>query len=205
MHNPGSVTRLLPGVQAGDEQAIEELWKRYFHRLVALGRDRLGRRLRRFADGEDVALSAFASFCQRAREAGFPNVKDRDDLWKLLAVITLRKAFDLASSQLTQKRGAGLLVGESALERAAAAGQPAGLDAFLSREPTPEFLAETLEQCERLLAALSHPTLRKVAIWKLEGYSNEEIALELACSTRTVERKLWVIRETWTNEVGHGS
>ena len=49
-----------------------------------------------------------------------------------------------------------------------------------------------------LLGALSDDTQRHIATWKLEGYSNEEIAKKLGCSLRSVERKLALIRQKWT-------
>ena len=36
----------------------------------------------------------------------------------------------------------------------------------------------------------------------MEGYTNEEIARELGCVTRSVERKLNVIRKAWLGEGG---
>ena len=46
---------------------------------------------RRAADEEDVALSAFDSFCRGAEQGRFPQLDGRDDLWHLLVVITVRK------------------------------------------------------------------------------------------------------------------
>jgi DNA-binding CsgD family transcriptional regulator len=39
-----------------------------------------------------------------------------------------------------------------------------------------------------------------VAVWKLEGYTNAEIAAKLDCTPRTVERKLRIIRGLWQRE-----
>ena len=39
--------------------------------------------------------------------------------------------------------------------------------------------------------------LRQIAVWKMEGYENDEIARRLGCGVRTVERKLGVIRAIW--------
>jgi DNA-directed RNA polymerase specialized sigma24 family protein len=64
--------------------------------------------------------------------------------------------------------------------------------------PTPEFVAMVDEECERLLQALGDEELRRIAVWKLEGLTNEEIAERMSCITRTVERKLKRIRDKWT-------
>src|SRR5438309_1437776 len=91
--NGGSVSRWLGDLKAGDLTAAQPLWERYFARLVGLARSRLraGRRAAAH-DEEDAALSAFQSFCDGAANGRFPQLSDRDDLWRLLVVITARKA-----------------------------------------------------------------------------------------------------------------
>ena len=79
-------------LQDGDPAAAQRLWERYFHRLVGLARVKLQGQPRRAADEEDVALSAFDSFCRRASDGCFPHLGDRDNLWHLLDTITARKA-----------------------------------------------------------------------------------------------------------------
>ena len=74
------------------------------------------------------------------------------------------------------------------------------LEQVVGQEPTPEFAAEVAEECRRLLDSLGDPTLRAVALWKMEGYTSEEIAARLDCAPRTVERKLRLIRDTWEGE-----
>ena len=54
------------------------------------------------------------------------------------------------------------------------------------------------EECQRLLDALDSPELAQVALWKMEGDANEEIAAKLGCVPRTVERRLRLIRSVWT-------
>jgi DNA-directed RNA polymerase specialized sigma24 family protein len=50
------------------------------------------------------------------------------------------------------------------------------------------------------LGRLGDDTLRQVALLKLEGYENAEIAARLNCALRTVERKLNLIRALWAEE-----
>ncbi len=92
MSNGESVTRWLHGVKAGDSADIARLWDRYFQRLVRLAGAKLPGHCRRAFDEEDVALSAFQSFCDRAGRGQFPQLSGRDDLWRLLATLTVRKA-----------------------------------------------------------------------------------------------------------------
>lgn len=167
-------------------------------RLASTGRachKRLRGHPRRVADEEDVALSAFGSFCQRAANGRFPQLQDRDDLWRLLVVIAARKAVNLVHHDRRQRRGGGRVRGESALQAGTSDRDSPGLEQIVGREPTPEFAALVAEEYERLLGSLEDDAQRNVALSKLEGYSNEEIAQKLACSLRTVERKLGLIRK----------
>jgi hypothetical protein len=83
-----SVSQWIDGLRAGDEAAAAKLWQRYYRRLVGLACKKLGTAPRRAADEEDVVLSAFQSFCQRARKNLFPDLHDRNDLWHLIVRIT---------------------------------------------------------------------------------------------------------------------
>jgi DNA-directed RNA polymerase specialized sigma24 family protein len=96
-------------------------------------------------------------------------------------------------------RGGGAVQGESAWGDPSEAGG-AGIEEFPGSEPTPDFAAEFAEQCQRLLDRLGDASLRTVALRKMEGYTNAEIADALGCGVRTVERKLRVIRSLWPRE-----
>jgi DNA-directed RNA polymerase specialized sigma24 family protein len=196
-----SVSHWLAGLRAGDEADIGRLWDRYFLKLVALARMKLPPRTRREFDEEDVALSAFHSFCERAGRGEFPQVADRNDLWRLLSTITARKVTSSIRHRTRLKRGGGRVLDESALfEDEDDGGGGALVSQFLSREPSPEDAAAFTEDYERLFARLTNPTLRQIALRRLEGCSSEEIGAELAVSARTVDRKLQVIRALWEEE-----
>ena len=102
-HN--SVTHWLGQLKAGDPAAAGPLWERYFPKLVELARARLAGFPRRAADEEDVALSAFDSFCRDAAAGRLPRLDDRDDLWRVLLLITSQKALDLVRHESAAKRG----------------------------------------------------------------------------------------------------
>jgi DNA-directed RNA polymerase specialized sigma24 family protein len=192
MSPSGSVSVLLGALRAGDASAAQALWEGYFHKLVALARDKLRGRPCAAADEEDVALSAFDSFCRGAAHSQFPRLVDRGDLWQLLVVLTARKAYRLLQHERRLKRGGGGVQHLSALED-----EEAGLAEVIGREPTPEFAAQVAEECQRRLEALGDPILKDVALAKMEGHSNAEIARRLGCIERTIERKLRTIRNLW--------
>jgi DNA-directed RNA polymerase specialized sigma24 family protein len=197
----GSVTRWLGELKAGGQEAVQPLWDRYFQQLVVLARARLRavHAATADADEEDAALSAFDSFCAGVARGRFPQLADRDDLWRVLVTITVRKALDQAERQRRQKRGGGRQKNEADL--GGRGGNPAmTLEQFVGGEPTPEFAASVAEEYGNRLAALADDTLRQVAKWKLEGYTNEEIAARLGCALRTVANKLKLIRLKWEQE-----
>ncbi len=64
-------------------------------------------------------------------------------------------------------------------------------------DPTPDFAAEVSDQLRRRLEQLDDQTMRQIVLRKLEGYTNREIAKQLAVSLRSVERRLALIRGIW--------
>ena len=136
MPSDGSVTRWIDQLPQGDASAVRQLWERYFHRLVGLARKKLADAPRGMADEEDVALSAFDSFCRNAEQGRFPDLADRDGLWRLLVMITARKAGHLRRDETRLKRGGGQVTdaedGEKSDRR---------LEEILSREPDPGMAA----------------------------------------------------------------
>jgi len=182
---------------SGDERAAQELWSKYYERLVRLARRRLLDGSRRVEDEEDVALSVINSFCEAAAAGRYPQLHDHSDLWRLLVTITARRAARQMRGSRRQKRGSGKVRGESVFLDQQKGEQRAGIDAVLGAEPTPEMAALAAEECQRLLDLLPDDSLRQVAKAKLEGFTNEEIAERLECAPRTVERKLAKIRAEW--------
>jgi RNA polymerase sigma factor (sigma-70 family) len=198
MSSSGSITAWIDQLRAGDRAAAQHLWQGYFHRLVGLARQKLRRASRGMADEEDVALSALDSFIRGAEKGRFPQLADRDDLWHLLLVITERKAVDLVNHERREKRGGGNVRHEGSLVGDSSVTAP--FDHVASPEPTPDEAARVADNCRRLLEALENDRLRAVALAKMEGCTNEEIAQRLKCSVPTVERKLQRIRKTWKKE-----
>lgn len=201
MSSDGSVTNWMGQLQAGDPAVAQKLWERYFQRLVGLARKKLEGAPRGAADEEDVALSAFASFCRNATGGKFPQLADRDDLWRLLVTITARKAFHLRRDQGRKKRGGGDVLSLAQLA-GTASGAESALEQLVDQEPTPAFAALVAEESRRLLECLGDDQLRTIALYKLEGDTNDEIAGKLDCVRATVQRKLCRIRDIWAKEMG---
>lgn len=186
----------VQGLAGGDRAAIEQVWREYFEKLVSLARRRLESMPRRDQDEEDVALSAMHSFVRGAARQRFPKLQDRDDLWRILVTITARKAVRFKRRRMADKRGGGQVRGESIF---VAAGNEAnwGLADVLKQEPTAELAVETAEMFRVLYANLQDPVMEQVVLARIEGHTVTEIAEQLGCTTRTVERKLQLARKRW--------
>ena len=194
----GSVTHWIHEIKAGNPQVAQAIWERYFTQLVGVARKRLEGTPRRLADEEDVALSVFDSFCRAAAKGRFPSLADRDSLWRLLVRMAARKAVDQRRHETRQRRGGGKVVDENAL--AANGYDDNALAQVIGNAPTPEFAAIVTERFHILLDSLKDDDLRKIALGKMEGYTNEELAEQIGCSLRTIERRMMLIREICRQE-----
>lgn len=193
----GSVTQMIQNLKSGESEAAGEVWDRFFQRLVSLARRRLGNAPRRLADEEDVTLSVMETLIGGAAEGRFPKLTDRNELWKLLLVITRQKAVDQIRREMRDKRGGGDVRGDSIFYKLNGNDGPANWEAFLGDDPTPESLAVLNDQYRQLLEALPNETLKTIVELKLQSFTDLEVAEQLGVSVATVERKRRRIREIW--------
>lgn len=197
MNDHGSISQWIDLARRGDSLAAQQIWETYFQQLLRLARHRLGEGPHRVADEEDVVVDAFDSFYRGAQAGRFPKLSDRNDLWQVLVMITARKASNQRTYGARQKRGGGRVRGDSYFFDELHPDERAGIDNCLGSEPTPDFAHQMVEEFHRLIALLESPQLASIAVAKLEGFSNDEIAEQQQVRTRTIERKLRIIREIW--------
>lgn len=198
MPTDDNITGWIARLKEGDSRAAQVLWEAYFERIVTLARRLLGPSSRRVEDEEDVAICVFNSVYQRATAGRFPQLNDRHDFWRLLVKISERKASNQRKFHRRQKRGGGQVRGESVFIGPDGSYTEPGIGNVSAPDPTPELAAAVAETCRDLLNELPDDTLRRVALRKMEGFTNIEIAQQLDCTSRTVERKLRLIREHWS-------
>ncbi len=188
-----SITQWLNQARDGDDYARQQLWVRYYERLIRLARNRLAAGNRRVSDEEDVVAQAFNAFFRALDSGKLEQLGDRDGIWRLLVVITENKANDLYRNQNRQKRGGGQIRGHSAFIDAAGDG-----DRFNEiPDPSPEFTEAFGLAVNEMLNSLK-PELQQVALRKMQGYTNKELAQELGCLEESVRRKVLLIRSNWT-------
>lgn len=183
------VTGWIDLLEAGHTQAAEQLWRHVSERLLEFARQKLDVQTRRRYDEHDAANSAFHSLCSGLGDGRLEAV-NRDAFWGLLAVITSRKISAQRRSANRQKRGGGTERGESGFGLE-------GINAISDDQLTPDMLAEVSDSCDQLLNAIPDETMKTIVLLKFQGATNGEIADELKCTQRTIERKLERIRRTW--------
>src|SRR5262245_39274640 len=105
MSSPGSVSHWIAALKDGASGAAQPLWQRYYRQLVTLAPKKLRHAHGHAADEEDVVQNAFYSFFQAVGEGRFPQLDERDGLWRLLVVITANKALKQLAHENRQKRG----------------------------------------------------------------------------------------------------
>jgi DNA-directed RNA polymerase specialized sigma24 family protein len=192
-----SISVWLSGLKAGELAAAERLWRRYADRLLDVARKNLRDAPKVGGDEHDIAQSVFRNICSGAAEGRFGEVRNRDELWWLLLSITRQKVVDHIRRETAAKRGGGKVIRESDVQ-GDADDSVFTLDAIVAEEPTPEFVAILEEETQRLMGLLRDDLLRDVALARIEGYTVPEIAQMVGISTRSIERKLQLIRKTWS-------
>ncbi len=183
-----SVTMWVHALRSGNESAATALWERYFDQLVRTARGRMRAMPQTDYDEEDAAISTFQILCSKLREGAYPDLADRDELWNLLLTVLVRKVNRRYAYNNADKR-----IQSQSLEPSALVNQAGSEWEIVQRESS--------DQCRVMLARLNDPNLEQVAIWKLEGFTNDEIATKLNRTRRTVQRMLDLIRSIWIDEL----
>lgn len=194
---PESITIWFEQLRHGDPDAAEKLWHRFFERLVSVAREKMATSNRRVADEEDIAAGVMTALCQCADRGKLPSIESRDDLWRLLLKWIHHDVIDHVRNSKRKKRGSDAVRGDSVFRDGHEGSAEIGFDQIQNVAVTPETLLEMEEQFTLLLGRLPDPALRRIAICKMEGFTNDEIAEAQGVSPRTIERKLNLIRKFW--------
>jgi DNA-directed RNA polymerase specialized sigma24 family protein len=184
MSSAGSVTVWLGKLCAGDDAALARLHQRFWPLAVARARRSLEGVPPHGRDEEDIANSAFLSLYEAVRAGRVPLLENRHHLLALLSTIVACKAVNERKRALRQKRGGGR--GRDVSDLEALAGEECS--------PAQQVL---LDDCyDHFINGLAEG-LRPFAELHLAGFTHREIAVQLNCVERTVERKLARVLARW--------
>lgn len=185
MQSEHSVTSWIAAVRTGDAMAAEQLWTRYFRQLMLQARLRMSNVSKSSYDEEDAALSTFQVLCKKLNEGQYASIADRQELWQLMLRVLIRKIGRRVKYQ-------------TAAKRCPTDNQASAVSIDQIAAPTSQ---EISQECYDLISSLNDPNLERVALLKFEGYSNEEIAVQLQRTRRTIQRMLNLIRDLWEEEL----
>ena len=197
MESDHSVSQHIEGLREGDDSSAQQIWERYFQRLITLADRKLKSSPRKAMDEEDVVQQAFTEFFAQVQQGRFPKLEDRNDLWQILAMLVDRRAKDQIKRQNTGKAGGGRLRSESVFFVDGISHEKGGIAGVPDDLPTPEVAAEFVEMFEERLDLLKNREHRQIAVCKMQGFTNREIADRMKSSERTIERSLNHIRSVW--------
>ena len=177
---PAEWPELLSGLRSGQDWAVRQFYDEYAAALESLAARNLSTPIRRRVDADDIVQSACRTFFRRAKEGQF-QLADSEGLWRLMTVITLAKVREQTRFHLRKRRS---LRQEQQLD-ASSDSSPGYTPA--AADPSPAAAAEFSEQFENLLRSLDAEEQQVVDL-KLQQFTNDEVALKLHCSERTVRR-----------------
>ncbi|MDB4545003.1 ECF-type sigma factor, partial [bacterium] len=155
---------------------------------------------RRVYDEQDAVQSMFLSLCQGLKADRYPDLQNRDNLWRLMLVMTGRKISKRHRFDRQLKRDNRRLLTDSYFVQNSQDRNSPNLYPSAA-EPTPELLAEFADTSSALIEALGTDNLKDVALLRIEGFDDCEIASRLQCSRSTVQRRLVMIRKIWEVEL----
>ncbi len=192
-HNSiGSITMQLGKLQRGNSDVTQAIFDFYFTRLTALARQMIPSHQKRLADEDDVVMEVLATFFLDTEEGKLPELKSREDVWRILARRIRQRASNLRRDQNRLKRGGGRVSGESAFISPGGDGEGAGIG-----QVADESWDRLSKLHDELLESLQNESLREIAQGLLEGLSPEAIAEKSGKSRATIYRKLGLIRDIW--------
>jgi len=184
----GAMNKLVEGKSR--EEAARIVWEYSYVRVVETARAKLRAAPCGDRDEEDIALSVLNTFYAGAAKRAFPDLAHRDNLWRILYKITVRKVNASTAHNRAQKRDSGRVA-------------DLDVDQVADPEPTPALAAQLLDERAAFIGCLRDEMLRQIAELRLDGFSSSEIAKKLGVTERTIQRKLDLIRKAWHRELPH--
>ena len=183
---------LLAKLRSGDDDAARQVFEQYARRLIGLAQMHLNSAVRRKMDAEDVVQSVFKSFFVRMGKGEF-SLERMDNLWSLLALITLRKC---GQKVRYLRRQSGDIRREA--EPRQGDDSTRGFEAS-THGPTPAEAAIMAETVEQLFASLKDRE-RQIVELHLQGYEVAEIQEQVQRAEYTVRDVLTRVRKRLERE-----
>jgi DNA-directed RNA polymerase specialized sigma24 family protein len=134
----------------------------------------------------------------------FDKISNRNELWWTLLKITKRKVATAHRRERTKKRGKWAVQSKEKLESDLHAAGFYSFDEVCNHELSPELFCTMRDQTNWLIGLLKSDEMRRIALWRIEGLTVNEIAKCMSLTPRSIERKLKIIRTRWDMELSRG-
>ncbi len=168
---------LVRRIHGGDQNAFDELYRRFHDPLLLAIRARLGKGLRARLASEDILQSVFCAALDDLR--GFES-RGPGSLARFLFTCVLNKMRSKASWFAADKRR-----GDVRLTESVAAAVPDARGAAITYRDEPAY-----ERLERALLVLPEPMREVILLRRVEGLTNQEAAAAL-CRSEEATSKLY--------------
>lgn len=195
-----SITRMIRAVKSGDADALAPLWERYSQHLRRIARRVIFQSRLRAADEDDIVATTFQRLWRAAQRGQLDAVQGRESLSRLLSKMTTQGAIDLLRGEQRQCRGGGTVRGDSVFGGDDSTGAT-GFASVPDDALPPDLVVMAEEETKALMRYLEDDQLASIAVARMEGFSNREIADLLECSSSTVERSVRLIRKKWRRRI----
>ncbi len=177
---------LMRRLREGSDDAATTLYLRYAQRLRRLANAQVSPHMALRVDPEGVVQSVFRTFFRRA-SSGQYEVAEKEDLWKLLLVMSLNKIRTAGTHHRASKRDQGKTCSLSNIDDGNAAENE---EAFHVLKLTIEEVVGNLPEDQRNIVWL-----------RIEGHEVSEIAEKTGRAKRSIERILQAFRQKLNDQI----
>ena len=188
--DPGSISQWVLRLKSGNPTATQAIWDRFYPKLVEAANKRLIKNPDPATSGEDIAQSSFRNVCLGVLEGKYPQLENRDDLWKLLLVSMINRVRSHYRSINAQKRAVSLEESIDSID-----------DELLVQFKSPAAQSELDDLIDFLLNKLDQEDpsgqLRQIAVLYLNEHSASDIAKIIHRRKTNILHKVQLIRALW--------
>ena len=181
------ISEWLAQLPEGDSLAQHKIYERFARKIESIADRMLTGVPLGDSDSEDVAVKVLKSLFERIQDGRLEPPVNRQQLWNLLMGITRNKSAQVVRHKRTAKRGKGKIKGNSGFGGGT---DDLGIQRIPDQSPNPAAAFREAEDLAERLESLNDDQLRQIALLRMAGYSNEEIAESLNCGKRTIERRV---------------
>lgn len=197
----GSVSGFLRDARLGRVLAIERLTEKYLLRLENFANTRMSSTYKQVEDEQDVAINVLNEFFIGFMNGKYEGLRNRKQLWRLLAKITVCRVIDHYEKYNAQKRGSGTTQNAGNMSSDQSSNDFGVITDVSIDEIDPQLSVALKDSYNRMLESICDSKDQKIVQLNLEGYDNKEIAKIIRVNERTIRNRLDAIQRRLVEEL----